>query len=173
MSLKTTTSKAHDPMTIAVGDRMPDGSFGLMRDGEPGSLTAQSLFEGKRVVLVSVPGAFTPTCSMHHLPGLVRHADEIRQKGVDTLACMAVNDVYVMDAWGRHLDAGERVLMLADGNADYTRALGLELDAARLGLGIRGQRFVIIADDGVVTRLAVEEPACFDVTKAEAILKLL
>jgi peroxiredoxin len=160
-------------MSIGVGERLPGGSFEVMRANGPESLPARTLFDGKKVVLVSVPGAFTPTCSMHHLPGLVRHADEILQKGVDTIACMAVNDVYVMDAWGRHLGVGERILMLADGNADYTRALGLELDATRLGLGIRGQRFVIVAEDGVVTHLAVEEPACFDVTRAETILDML
>ena len=160
-------------MTIAVGDRMPDGSFAIMRGGQSASLSAQGLFEGKKVVLVSVPGAFTPTCSMHHLPDLVCHAGQILEQGVDTIACMAVNDAYVMKAWARHLDAGDQILMLADGNGDYTRALGLELDATRLGLGIRGQRFVIVADDAVVTHLAVEEPACFDVTRAESILKLL
>ena len=160
-------------MTISVGDRMPDGSFAVMSNGEPTSISSRELFDGKKVVFVSVPGAFTPTCSMHHLPGLVRNADEILAKGVDTIACMAVNDVYVMTAWGKHLDAGEKVTMLADGNADYTRALGLELDASKLGLGIRGQRFVIVADDGVVTHIAVEEPACFDVTRAETILGIL
>ena len=160
-------------MTIAVGDRMPVGSFAIMQAGEPESLPALRLFERRKVVLVSVPGAFTPTCSMHHLPGLVRQASQILQKGVDTIACMAVNDVYVMEAWARHLGVGERILMLADGNGDYTRALGLELDATRIGLGVRGQRFVIVAEDAVVTHLAVEEPACFDVTRAEAILKLL
>jgi peroxiredoxin len=160
-------------MSIAVGERMPDGSFEVMQASGPESLSAQALFAGKKVVFVSVPGAFTPTCSMHHLPGLVRHAEEILQKGVDTIACMAVNDVFVMDAWGRHLGVGERILMLADGNGDYTRALGLELDATKIGLGIRGQRFVIVADDGIVRHLAVEQPACFDVTKAEAILELL
>ncbi len=160
-------------MTIAVGDRMPDGSFAIMQGGQPESLSALRLFERKKVVLVSVPGAFTPTCSMHHLPGLVRQANLILHKGVDTIACMAVNDVYVMEAWARHLGVGERILMLADGNGDYTRALGLDLDATRIGLGVRGQRFVIVAEDAVVTHLAVEEPACFDVTRAEAILKLL
>lgn len=160
-------------MTISVGDRMPDGSFAVMSTGEPTSISSRELFDGKKVVFVSVPGAFTPTCSMHHLPGLVRNADEILAKGVDTIACMAVNDVYVMTAWGKHLDAGDKVTMLADGNADYTRALGLELDASKLGLGIRGQRFVIVADDGVVTHIAVEEPACFDVTRAETILDIL
>jgi peroxiredoxin len=110
---------------------------------------------------------------MHHLPGLVRQAGQILEQGVDTIACLAVNDAYVMEAWARHLGAGDQILMLADGNADYTRALGLELDATKLGFGIRGQRFVIVADDAVVTHLAVEEPACFDVTRAESILKLL
>jgi peroxiredoxin len=160
-------------MTIKVGDRMPEGSFAVMSDGEPASLSSRELFAGKKVVFVSVPGAFTPTCSMHHLPGLVRNADKILGKGVDTIACMAVNDVYVMTAWGKHLDAGDKVTMLADGNADYTRSLGLEFDASKVGLGIRGQRFVIIADDGVVTHLVVEEPACFDVTRAETILGIL
>ena len=160
-------------MTIEVGDRMPDGSFAIMQAGEKATLSTQKLFAGKKLVFVSVPGAFTPTCSMHHLPGLVRHADQIREKGVDTIVCMAVNDVYVMAAWGQHLGVGDRILMLADGNADYTRALGLEFDASKLGLGIRGQRFVIIAEDGIVTHLAVEEPACFDVTKAETILQAL
>ncbi len=160
-------------MTIAVGDLMPAGSFATAAAGEPTSLSTQALFAGKKVVFVSVPGAFTPTCSMQHLPGLVRHADEILAKGVDTIACMAVNDVYVMAAWGKHLGVGDRILMLADGNGDYTRALGLELDASKLGLGTRSQRFVIIAEDGIVTHLAVEQPACFDVTKAETILNAL
>ena len=102
-------------MTIAVGDRMPDGSFAIMRAGQPETLSAEDLFERKKVVLVSVPGAFTPTCSMHHLPGLVRQAGQILQQGVDTIACMAVNDVYVMEAWARHLGAGDQILMLADG----------------------------------------------------------
>jgi peroxiredoxin len=160
-------------MTIAVGERMPDGSFPIVRDGEVTSLSANALFANKKVVFVSVPGAFTPTCSMHHLPGLVRHADAILAKGVDTIACMAVNDAYVMAAWGKHLGVGEKILMLADGNGDYTRTLGLELDASKLGLGMRSQRFVIVAEDGIITRLAVEQPACFDVTKAETILGAL
>jgi peroxiredoxin len=160
-------------MTIAEGDRMPNGSFTVMRDGEAIALSADELFAGKKVVFVSVPGAFTPTCSMQHLPGLVAHADAIRARGVDTIACIAVNDVFVMSAWGRHLGVGDKIMMLADGNGDYTRALGLELDGRKIGLGMRGQRFVIIAEDGIVTRLAVEEPACFDVTKAESILTML
>ena len=160
-------------MSIAIGERMPDGEFTVMRDGEAVNLSAAELFADKRVVFVSVPGAFTPTCSMQHLPGLVEHADAIKAKGVDTIACIAVNDVFVMSAWARHLGTGDRIVMLADGNGDYTRALGLELDGRKIGLGMRGQRFVVIADDGVVTHLAVEEPACFDVTRAESILEML
>jgi peroxiredoxin len=160
-------------MTIQVGDRMPEGSFAVMSSGESASMSSNELFDDRKVVFVSVPGAFTPTCSMHHLPGLVRNADKILGKGVDTIACMAVNDVYVMNAWGEHLGVGNKLTMLADGNADYTRSLGLEFDASKLGLGIRGQRFVIIAEDGIVTHLAIEEPACFDVTRAETILAAL
>ncbi len=160
-------------MPISVGDRMPDGSFAVMENGTPATLSAGRLFDGNKVVLVSVPGAFTPTCSMHHLPGLVSQADEILAKGVDRIACMAVNDVYVMSAWGRQLGVGDKILMLADGNADYTRKLGLLLDGSKIGLGTRGQRFVLIVDDGIVVHRAVEEPACFEVTKAEKILAAL
>jgi peroxiredoxin len=160
-------------VAIAVGDRMPEGTFGAMIDGERGSVTAAQLFAGKKVVLVSVPGAFTPTCSMNHLPGYVDLADELAAKGVDTIACMAVNDLFVMAAWGEDRKVGDKVLMLADGNGDYTRALGLELDARSFGMGMRGQRFAIIADDGVATHVAVEAPARFEVSKAEAILAVL
>ena len=157
-------------MTIAEGERMPSGAFGVMTEDGPGALTTDELFAGKKVVLVSVPGAFTPTCSMQHLPGLVTHAAEFAAAGVDTVACMAVNDVFVMAAWGEHLAVGDQVLLLADGNGDYTKALGLDLDARKFGMGVRGQRFAIIVDDGVATCVAIEEPARFDVTKAESIL---
>ena len=160
-------------MTIAAGDRMPDGSFGVMREKGPGSISTDELFSGKKVVLVSVPGAFTPTCSMNHLPGYVEHASELAAKGVDTIACMAVNDVFVMSAWGKDRHVGDKVLMLADGNGDYSRALGLELDATGFGMGMRGQRFAIIVDDGVATHVAVEAPAQFEVSKAEAVLGVL
>jgi peroxiredoxin len=160
-------------MTITVGKKMPSGHFDILRDGEPGVLDTSELFDGKTVVLVSVPGAFTPTCSMSHLPGFVNLADEILAIGVDTIACMAVNDVFVMNAWGRDQGVGDKVLMLADGNGDYVRALGLDLDGRGFGMGIRGQRFAMIVDDGIVTHLAVEKPAVFAVSKAEAILEAL
>lgn len=158
-------------MAIKVGDRMPEGSFGVMTKDGPGSMSTADLFKGKKVVLFAVPGAFTPTCSMNHLPGYVKHAAEIRAKGVDTIACMAVNDTFVMDAWGRDKDAVGKVLMLADGNGTYTSALGLELDATGFGMGKRSQRFAIVVDDGVVKQLFVEAPREFKVSAAENVLK--
>lgn len=160
-------------MTIKVGDKMPSGTFGVMTDAGPGAVSSEELFAGKKVVLVSVPGAFTPTCSMNHLPGFVDQADDLMSKGVDTIACMAVNDVFVMDAWGKDRGVGSKVMMLADGNAEYAKALGLELDASGFGMGIRGQRFAIVVDDGVATHVAVEQPGKFEVSKAEAILAQL
>ena len=160
-------------MTIKAGDKMPEGSFGVMTESGPGSMSTDELFSGKKVVLFSVPGAFTPTCSMKHLPGFVDQADALRAKGVDTIACMAVNDVYVMDAWGRDREVGDNVLMLADGNADYVRSLGLESDAAAFGMGVRGRRFAIVVEDGIAIHVAVEEPGKFEVSSAEAILKSL
>lgn len=160
-------------MTISAGETMPTGSFGVMTGTGPGALSTDELFAGKKVVLVSVPGAFTPTCSMNHLPGYVEHADAFDAKGVDTIACMAVNDVFVMAAWGKDREVGDKVLMLADGNGDYSRALGLELDATGFGMGMRGQRFAIIVDDGVAKHVAIEAPAQFEVSKAEAVLEVL
>jgi peroxiredoxin len=160
-------------MTISAGDKMPSGAFGVMTDSGPGALSTDELFAGKKVVLVSVPGAFTPTCSMNHLPGFVEQAAQLKAKGVDTVACMAVNDVFVMDAWGKDRGVGDDVVMLADGNGEYARALGLEMDGTAFGMGMRGQRFAIVVDDGVATHVAVEAPGQFEVSKAEAILASL
>ncbi|MGI9260857.1 MAG: peroxiredoxin [Woeseiaceae bacterium] len=160
-------------MSIAVGDKVPAGDFGVMTPDGPGSLTSDELFGGKKVVVFSVPGAFTPTCSKAHLPGFVRLADEIRAKGVATIACLSVNDTWVMNAWGKDQSAGDSVTMLADGSATYTEALGLHLDLSAAGMGIRGQRFVMIVDDGTVTHLAVEAPRQFEVSSAEAVLEIL
>jgi peroxiredoxin len=160
-------------MSIKSGDTMPSGTFGVMTKSGPGAMSTDELFSGKKVVLVSVPGAFTPTCSMNHLPGFVKLADKILDKGVDTIACMAVNDVFVMDAWGKDRGVGDDVLMLSDGNGEYVRALGLELDATGFGMGQRGKRFAIVVDDGVVEHVAVEQPGKFEVSKAEAILDRL
>jgi len=160
-------------MSINAGEQMPTGSFGVMTETGPGALSTTDLFSGKKVVLVSVPGAFTPTCSMNHLPGFVDQADALLQKGVDRIACMAVNDIFVMHAWGKDRNVGDKVMMLADGNGDYAKALGLELDASGFGMGMRGQRFAIVVDDGIATHVAVEEPGQFEVSKAESILDSL
>jgi peroxiredoxin len=160
-------------MTIQTGEKMPSGSFGVMTADGPGALSTDELFSGKKVILLSVPGAFTPTCSMKHLPGFVEQADELLGSGVDTIACMAVNDVFVMDAWGKDRGVGDKVTMLADGNGDYTRALALEMDGTGFGMGMRGQRFAIVVDDGVATHVAVEAAGQFEVSKAEAILASL
>src|ERR1700685_1776490 len=130
-------------MSIKTGERMPEGKFKVMSDKGPQDLTTKELFNGKRVVLFSVPGAFTPTCDAKHLPGYVQMAEQLRGKGIDTIACMAVNDVFVMNAWGKASGCAGKVLMLADGNGDYAQALGLTLDARGFGMGARGQRFAL------------------------------
>jgi peroxiredoxin len=157
-------------MTIKAGERMPAGKFKLMGESGPQDLTTAQLFDGKRVVLFSVPGAFTPTCNAKHLPGFVNQAAAMRAKGIDTIACMAVNDVFVMNAWGKSANAGEAVMMLADGNGEYARALGLELDATGFGMGKRGQRFAIVVDNGVASKVNVEAPGEFKVSAAEYVL---
>ena len=157
-------------MAIKAGERMPSGTLKAMTKDGPRDVTTDDLFKGKKVVLFSVPGAFTPTCDAKHLPGFVQLADQIRAKGVDTIACMAVNDVFVMNAWGKASGVGDKVMMLADGNGDYARALGLELDAHGFGMGTRGQRFALVVDDGVVKHVNVEEPGQFKVSAAEHVL---
>ena len=160
-------------MTIKVGDKMPDGKFTRMTKDGPQKLSTDDLFTGKTVVLFSVPGAFTPTCDAKHLPGYVELADEIRKKGVDTIACMAVNDVFVMNAWGKSGGVGDKILMLADGNAEYAKALGLELDATGYGMGVRGQRFALVVKNGVAVQVNVEGPGEFKVSAADTVLKQL
>jgi peroxiredoxin len=157
-------------MSIQAGEKMPSGVFGVMTDAGPGAVSTEDLFGGKKVVLFSVPGAFTPTCSMNHMPGFIDHADEILAKDVDTIACMAVNDIFVMDAWGKDRGVGDKISMLADGNGEYASALGLEMDATGFGMGMRGQRFAIIVDDGVAAHVAVEEAGKFEVSSAESVL---
>jgi glutaredoxin/glutathione-dependent peroxiredoxin len=157
-------------MAIKAGERMPAGTLKRMTREGPKDLPTDELFKGKLVVLFSVPGAFTPTCDAKHLPGFVQLADQIRAKGVDTIACMAVNDVFVMNAWGKSSGVGDKVLMLADGNGDYARALGLEMDASKFGMGTRGQRFALIVRDGVATQVDVEAPGQFKVSAAEYVL---
>ncbi len=160
-------------MTIAVGDTIPNIEFTVMGPDGPAPISADDIFKGKKVVLFSVPGAFTPTCSAKHLPGFVQHAADLKAKGVDTIACMAVNDVFVMDAWGKDQSVGGDVMMLADGSAKFAEAIGLTLDLVGMGLGMRSQRFALVADDGKVTHLAVEEGPGLDVSSAEKVLASL
>jgi glutaredoxin/glutathione-dependent peroxiredoxin len=160
-------------MAIAVGDTIPDVQLSTMTaDGPRPVSSIEALGKGK-VVLFAVPGAFTPTCSDYHLPGFVMRADEIQAKGVDTIACLSVNDAFVMGAWGRDQGVGDRVLLLADGNGDFTRAVGLELDGSGIGLGLRSQRYAAILEDGVVRSLFVEPQRSLDVSSAESVLSAL
>jgi peroxiredoxin len=159
-------------MPIKVGDRLPEATLKQLGDGIH-DVSTRDIFAGKRVVLFAVPGAFTPTCSARHLPGYVEHFEALRAKGIDTIACMAVNDPFVMSAWKKQQNVPEGLLMLSDGNAEFTRKLGLELDATPFGMGIRSQRFALVAEDGVVTHLFVEAPGEFRVSAAEHVLAML
>ena len=158
-------------MTIKVGDKMPQGTFKVMGAEGPKDVTSDELFNGKNVVLFSVPGAFTPTCSKQHLPSYVNNFDKIKAQGVDTVACTAVNDVFVMDAWGKDQKAGDKVTMLADGDGDYAKKLGLELDLRGKGLGVRGKRWSMVVNNGTVEKLNVDEGK-YEMTGAEATCSL-
>ncbi len=157
-------------MAISVGDRIPDVKLMTMTDEGPRPVQSGDVLGKGKVVLFAVPGAFTPTCSDHHLPGFVLRADDLRAKGVDTVACVAVNDAFVMGAWGQAQNTGDAVLMLADGNGDFTAEMGLEMDGTGFGLGTRSQRYAAILDDGVVTELMVESKPGLDVSSADSVL---
>jgi peroxiredoxin len=159
-------------MTIRVGDRIPDVTLYTMKDGKPEAVQTGELFKGKKVAFFGVPGAFTPTCSQKHLPNYVQGAEALKGKQVDQIVCMAVNDVFVLDAWGREQNVGDKVMMLSDGNGAFTKAAGLELDLSGRGLGTRCQRFSMFVDDGVVKSVNVEEAAGnFDKTSCEILAK--
>ncbi len=161
-------------MTIKIGDQIPNVSLSTMTADGPTDITTDEIFAGKKVVLFALPGAFTPTCHAAHLPGYVVHHDSIKAKGVDTLACLSVNDVFVMDAWGKAQNTQDNILMLADGSASFTEALGLELDLTARNFGMRSQRYALIAEDGVVTHLNVESSGPeLEVSDAETIMALL
>jgi len=160
-------------MTIQVGDRLPQATFRVMTAEGPAAKTTDDVFKGRKVVLVAVPGAFTPTCHRNHLPGYVAKAQEIRAKGIDAIAVTAVNDVFVMDAWGKAAGA-EGIEFLADGNADFAKAIGLSMDGSGFGLGTRSQRYSMVVDDGVVQAINLEDaPGKADISGAEALLKAL
>jgi glutaredoxin/glutathione-dependent peroxiredoxin len=158
-------------MSIQIGDRSPEVPLQRIREGVE-TIDTRTLFENRRILMFAVPGAFTPTCSEKHLPGFVQHFDEFRQRGIE-VACLSVNDPFVMQAWGQSQNVPEGMLMLADGNAELTRALGLELDASAYGMGIRAKRFALLANDGVVEQLEVEAPGEYRVSSAEHMLSLL
>ena len=160
-------------MAIKVGDKIPSVTLSHKTADGIQKITTDDLFKGKTVVLFGLPGAFTPTCSAKHLPGFVQHAKDLKAKGVDTIAVTAVNDASVMDAWGKAQNAGEKVLMLADGNADFSKAVGLTMDGTGYGMGTRASRYAMVVDNGVVKALNVEAPGAFEVSSAEAIMKAL
>jgi peroxiredoxin len=157
-------------MTIKIGDKVPSAVLTQMKGGAPQPVKTDDLFAGKKVAVFALPGAFTPTCSAKHLPGFIQHAEEFKKKGVDAIACISVNDAFVMGAWGENQKADDKVLMLADGNGDFTRAVGLEMDGTRFGMGKRSQRYSMLVENGVVKQLYVEEPGAFAVSSADHML---
>jgi len=157
-------------MTIKVGDKLPEATFRVMKDGKPADMTVAELTKGKKVALFAVPGAFTPTCSVKHLPGYKEKASELRAKGMDKIACVAVNDVFVMNAWGKDQQVGDDVIMLSDGNGAFTKAIGMEMDASGFGMGSRSKRYSMIVEDGVIKQFNVEAPGEFKVSAADYML---
>ena len=160
-------------MTIQVGDTIPSATLNIMTEDGPSAITTDDIFKGKTVALFGLPGAFTPTCSAQHLPGFVANADALKAKGVDSIVCLAVNDVFVMGAWGKDQNVGDKVTLVADGSAQFTKAAGLELDLTERGLGLRCQRFSMVVDDGVVKSLNIDPAGSFEATSAEKILEQL
>jgi peroxiredoxin len=160
-------------MSIKVGDKLPKASLVKATPEGPQPLDSEEYFRGRRIAIFSVPGAFTPTCSARHLPGFVDKAEELKGKGIDEIACIAVNDAFVMQAWGDSAGASGKVTMLADGNGEFARALGLTMDGSKFGLGERGSRWSAIVDDGVVEQLNVEEPGAFNVSSADYLMERL
>ena len=159
-------------MAVQVGDSIPEVTMKIMGDKGPQDISTADIFAGKKVVLFAVPGAFTPTCSAAHLPGFVANADKIKAKGVDSIVCLSVNDAFVMDAWGKGQNA-EELLMVGDGNGELTKAMGVEMDGSGFGLGTRSVRYSLIAEDGKITALNLEQGGAFEVSSAEAILEAL
>jgi glutaredoxin/glutathione-dependent peroxiredoxin len=166
-------SRKDKKMSIKVGEKIPPVSLKYMDKDGIQTVKTDDLFKNKKVVLFALPGAFTPTCSAKHLPGFVQHADAIRKKGVDQIICLSVNDAFVMDAWGKAQHVDDKLLMLADGNADFSKAVGLTMDGTNYGMGTRACRYAMVIDNGTVKALNVEAPGAFEVSSAEAIMKAL
>ncbi len=157
-------------MTIKVGDSIPDVTLFTYGANGPEAVKSGDLLKGKKVALFALPGAFTPTCSAKHLPGYIEQADEFKGKGFDLIACLSVNDAFVMGAWGKQQNTGEKVMMLADGSGDFTKAIGMEFDLTARGLGVRSQRYSMIIEDGVVKSLNLEKPGAFEISDAGTLL---
>ena len=160
-------------MAIKVGDKVPAAKLQIKTKDGVQTKTTDEIFGGKRVVLFALPGAFTPTCSAKHLPGFVNNHQALKSKGIDSVACLSVNDAFVMDAWGKDQGVEDKVMMLADGNGEFTKAVGLSMDGTGYGMGLRSQRYAMVLDNGVIKTLNVEAPGAFEVSSAEAILKAL
>lgn len=160
-------------MTISVGEQLPSGKLWMKTEDGVQEIDTDDFFSGKKVVVFALPGAFTPTCSAKHLPGYVEHSKEFLDKGVDAIVCLSVNDAFVMDAWGKDQKVDGKVMMVADGNGDFSKALGLSMDVSARGMGIRSQRYSMLVENGVVKLLNVEEPGAFEVSSAEAMLRAL
>ena len=158
---------------IKVGDKIPSATLMEMQDGKPAPVSTDSFFGGKKVALFALPGAFTPTCSAKHVPGFVNNYDALKAKGVDAIACVSVNDAFVMGAWGKDQKTDGKILMLGDGSGEFSQAMGLTMDLTKNGLGVRSQRYAMIVDNGVIKDLFVEKPGAFEVSAAENVLKHL
>ncbi|MEC9340373.1 MAG: peroxiredoxin [Pseudomonadota bacterium] len=160
-------------MALKKGDKVPSTQLMRMTADGPAPISTDDIFKGKKVVLFALPGAFTPLCSAQHLPGFIKNADAIKGKGVDSIVCLSVNDAFVMGAWGEQQGAGDKILLAADGNAEFTKAMGLEMDGSGFGMGTRSQRYAMIVNDGVIEHIGVEEGRNFEASKAETILEKL
>ena len=160
-------------MTIQIGDTLPEGSFNIMLDDKPSEIDTGDLFDNKNILLFAVPGAFTPGCSLNHLPGFISNRSEIYSKGIDQIVCLAVNDIFVMSAWAKSQNISDEIMMISDGNCDYTKKIGLEIDSTAFGMGIRSRRYALVANDSKITQLFIDEPGKIEVSTAESVLSNL
>tara|TARA_Y100001970_G_scaffold219856_1_gene269889 strand:+ start:744 stop:1226 length:483 start_codon:yes stop_codon:yes gene_type:complete len=160
-------------MTIQIGDTLPEGSFNIMLDDKPSEIDTGDLFGNKNILLFAVPGAFTPGCSLNHLPGFISNRSEIYSKGIDQIICLAVNDIFVMSAWAKSQNISDEIMMISDGNCDYTKKIGLEIDSTAFGMGIRSRRYALVANDSKITQLFIDEPGKIEVSTAESVLSNL
>ena len=160
-------------MTIQIGDTLPEGSFNIMLDDKPSEIDTGDLFGNKNILLFAVPGAFTPGCSLNHLPGFISNRSELYSKGIDQIVCLAVNDIFVMSAWAKSQNISNEIMMISDGNCDYTKKIGLEIDSTAFGMGIRSRRYALVANDSKITQLFIDEPGKIEVSTAESVLSNL